>query len=459
MGNTEFFRQTADLKTNFKWRDIFSEMFKNHTDEQKDKILVSGCKEFMPSEAMMLKEWQRPYMFFRFGFIGLIFVLIMSLMVTLVPAAAFFPMLMTASPFIMPITILLFFWEMNIPKNISLVELIKYVMYAGMVSIFLTFIVRQLFGIEEGAAAYIGGPLPEEIAKFVLVYIIIKMIDCKYVLNGLLIGCAVGVGFAAQETAGYAWNQYAQYGFEAMQEINLERGILAIGGHAVWASMYGAALVYEKKEEPLKLSHITTKSVLLSWLIAFGLHFIWNFPVSMIFDSYNELIEYVKFAVLIALAWVVNFKWLRKGLVQVIKISDKAAAEKIAYEALQTPTPNVAFSAGATMPIGAMSRRVVVNCVRGALIGRSFELNQKGGLLIGRDASAGAMYPQNTRGISGRHCEIMSSSGKIVIVDRGSTYGTYLADGRKLEPNVPYDVKNGTVFYLASRENKFEIRM
>ena len=69
------------------------------------------------------------------------------------------------------------------------------------------------------------------------------------------------------------------------------------------------------------------------------------------------------------------------------------------------------------------------------------------------------MYPQNTRGISGRHCEIMSSGGKIVIVDRGSTYGTYLADGRKLEPNVPYDVKNGTVFYLASRENKFEIRM
>ena len=50
-GNTEFFRQTADLKTNFKWREIFSEMFKNHTDEQKEKILVSGCKEFMPSEA------------------------------------------------------------------------------------------------------------------------------------------------------------------------------------------------------------------------------------------------------------------------------------------------------------------------------------------------------------------------------------------------------------------------
>lgn len=307
MGNTEFFRQTADLKTNFKWREIFSEMFKNHTDEQKEKILVSGCREFMPSEARMLKEWQRPYMFFRFGVVGLIFFAIMVLAFFLTGAYAFWAMLLVAPAFIMPVTILLFFWEMNVPKNISLVELIKYVMYAGMFSIFLTFGVRKIFGIGPEAAAYIGGPLPEEIAKFILVYLIIKKLDCKYILNGLLIGCAVGVGFAAQESAGYAYQSLQEGGVLSMLASLIVRLILSIGGHAVYSSLYGAALAYEKKEEPLKLAHITTKTVILSWLMAFGLHFVWNFPVSSLFetnDGFADYIEYVKYAVLIVLAWM-----------------------------------------------------------------------------------------------------------------------------------------------------------
>ncbi|MBQ8039562.1 MAG: PrsW family intramembrane metalloprotease [Lachnospiraceae bacterium] len=459
MGNTEFFRQTADLKTNFKWREIFSEMFKNHTDEQKEKILVSGCKEFMPSEARMLKEWQRPYMFFRFGVCVLIFVLILRVVCIKYPAPTFLALLLTVPACIGPMTILIFMWEMNVPKNISILELIKYVLYSGVIGGVITFVLRDLIGIADNAPANIGGPLPEEIAKFIIVYLIIRKINCKYILNGLLIGCAVGAGFAAEESMGYAFSQLIDYGIDAMHDINFLRGWSSMGGHSVWSAMYGAALVYAKKDEPLKISHIANKTVIIYWIIPLVLHFIWNTPIGAYMGGNSDMVEFAKMIILIIIAWIIIFKLLRKGLVQVIKVSDKAAAERASYEALQMPTGNVAFAGGATMPVGAMSRRVIVNCVRGALMGRSFELNQKGGLLIGRDASAGAMYPQNTRGISGRHCEIMSSGGKIVIVDRGSTYGTYLADGRKLEPNVPYDVKNGTVFYLASRENKFEIRM
>lgn len=458
MGNTEFFRQTADLKTNFKWREIFSEMTKNHTDEQKDKILVSGCKEFMPSEAKMLKEWQRPYMFFRFGVCVLIFVIMLRLACIPFPTApTFLALLITVPACIGPMTILIFLWEMNVPKNISILELIKYVLFSGVISAVITFAVRILLGITESAPANIGGPLPEEIAKFIIVYLIIKKTNCKYILNGLLIGCAVGVGFAAEESMGYAFSQLLDYGISAMHNVNFLRGWSSMGGHSVWSAMYGAALAYAKKDEPLKISHIANKNVIIYWIIPLVLHFVWNTPIGAYMGG--DLVEYAKLIILIIIAWIIIFKWLRKGLVQVIQISEKAAAERAAYEVLQMPVGNVAFEGGETMPVGNVARRVIVNCVRGALIGRSFELNQKGSLLIGRDASAGAMYPQNTRGISGRHCEVISSGGKIVIVDRGSTYGTYLADGRKLEPNVPYDVKNGTVFYLASRENKFEIRM
>lgn len=428
MGNTEFFRQASDLQTNFKWKEIFAEVGKQHTDEQKDKLLISGCKTFMPNEGNMLKEWQRPFMFFKFGIIGLIFVALLSVATIWVQAASFYPLLLVVPAFLMPLTILIFFWEMNVPRNISILELIKDVMYAGFVSSFLTFILRDVLMISESAPAYIQGPLPEEIAKFLMVYVLIKKLDCKYVLNGLLIGCAVGVGFAAQESAGYAINQFTLYGDMAMHKVNLMRGITAVGGHSVWAAMYGAALVHEKKKETLKIAHVATSSVLIAFFSAFGLHFVWNFPLGGLLGSDN--LEWVKYVALTIVAWCVIFKWMRNGLVQVIEIGNRM-----------------------------MRRKVSINCVQGVLQGTGFDITSKGSFLIGRDGAAALRFPPNTNGISGRHCEVVMDEKETFLIDRGSTYGTFFADGTKLVPHTPYPVTNGTTFYLASKDNRFEIRM
>lgn len=461
MGNTEFYRQTTDLQANFKWSEIFSDITKPKTDEQKDKLLASGCKTYMPREADMLKEWQKPFLFFRFGAIGLIFVLVLILCMRWVWATSFFPLLMMVPAFVIPMTVLIFIWEMNVPRNISILDIMKYMMYSGLLSTLVTFFVRDILMLSADAEAYIAGPFPEEVAKFLLVYFIIKKLDCKYVLNGLLIGCAVGVGFSAQESAGYAFNAFLEayttvlksgatdaeslyYALEAMQEINLTRALFCWGGHMAWASLYGAALVYEKKQETLKMAHIATPSVLVAFLTATGLHFVWNFPLENFFEQ--ELIHYVKIIALSVIVWVFVFRWMRIGLVQVIEIGTRSVVRNDVHIPIQ-PVNNVAGG------------HITIHCVRGALSGKSFEVGLSGAILFGRDASAVVRFPQDTKGISGRHCEIMSNGGKLVIVDRGSTYGTYLVDGRKLEPNVPYDINNGTIFYLASRENKFEIRM
>lgn len=68
-------------------------------------------------------------------------------------------------------------------------------------------------------------------------------------------------------------------------------------------------------------------------------------------------------------------------------------------------------------------------------------------------------FPEGTGGISARHCEIKIKEGVPVLIDRGSTYGTYMADGQKLEANRPYRIADGMMFYLASPDNRFEIRM
>lgn len=460
MGNTEFYRQTANLQKDFKWRELFSEVTARHTNVQKDKLLVSGCETYMPKEKDMLKEWNKPWLFARFGALGILFVALMLLFVYFIAAASsLVAMLIVVPAFVMPVTVLLFFWEMNVPRNISLVDLLKWVMFAGAISSIITFVVRNIFLIGDDAAAWIAGPIPEEIAKFVMVYFIIKKKDSKYILNGLLIGCAVGVGFAAQESAGYALGNLLETGFTSAQVVNVVRGLLAAGGHSVWASMYGAALVAAKKKEPLRMSHIGNSLVLITFFSAVLLHVVWNFNWVTVLARFADLplahslyvvfeVYWGKYILLTAVAWFINFKLMRMGLVQVIDIGSKASAQKVvqgAYNKAAVP----AMAAGA----------VSVRGVSGVFAGRSFGLGAEGRILFGREAGAAVCFPKETRGISGRHCEIKIKEGVPVLIDRESTYGTFLADGKKLEPNMPYRIYNGMEFYLAAKENRFAIKM
>ncbi len=465
MGNTEFYQNTSNLKKDFRWSDIFSDVTKPHTQEDKDKLLVSGCTTYMPTEASMLKDWTKPWLFARFALVGVLLVVLMYVFQYIALSYAIIAMLMFVPAFIAPITILLFFWEMNIPRNISLMDILKYVMFAGATSCTLTFIIRDIMLVSNDSRAYIVAPIPEELAKFILVYIIIKKLDCKYILNGLLVGAAVGAGFAAIESAGYAFNILLTDGTMAsLHHINLLRGLLAVGGHSVWAPMYGAALAASKKNKPLTMSHIADKLVIITLFSAIILHTIWNFNIDELLVRFADLpiayslsyfltVYYGKEIILIILAWVIDFKLLRKGIIQAISIGEKASASK-----QQNTTPNFASP---TPPVIAtpMQNVISVSCINGIFSGRSFHMKDNGSITFGRTNLCTVAFPSDTKGISGNHCEIKIKDGVPVLIDRDSTYGTFLIDGTKLTSNVPVKITNGMRFYLASNDNVFQINI
>ncbi len=456
MGNTEFFRETQNIQKNFKWSEIFSEVTKSHEQTHRDKLLVSGCTAYMPSTATMLKEWTKPWLFARFGLIGLAFCVLLYFITNVTSAASTYAMLVVAPAFIVPVSVMLFFWEMNIPRDISILDLLKYMLFAGSVSGGLTFVVRDILLITSDMPAWVSGPIPEEIAKFLMVYLIIKKKDCKYILNGLLVGAAVGAGFAATESAGYAINCLLTGGYESMIDVSILRGIWAICGHEVWASLYGAALVSAKKDKPLKAAHLVDKLVILMFAAAVLLHVAWNYDIVNLLARFADLpIAYSllnflevykgKNILLTIITWMINFKLIRMGMIQVIDISQKAQ-----------PVINPIRAAVVQTPI-AMGISVVGKS--GVLQGRTFYQNSEGTLLFGRDSSQSVIFPDGTKGISSRHCEIKVKDGIPVLIDRGSTYGTFLENGKKLEKNVPVRIQNGMKFYLATKENCFEIKM
>lgn len=91
----------------------------------------------------------------------------------------------------------------------------------------------------------------------------------------------------------------------------------------------------------------------------------------------------------------------------------------------------------------------------GMFEGKTFALTET--IRFGRSPQNQVVYLQNTKGISGEHCELSMENGRIILRDLGSTYGTFLGNGSKLNERVSYEVKEGDIFYLAESSQSFRI--
>jgi pSer/pThr/pTyr-binding forkhead associated (FHA) protein len=95
-------------------------------------------------------------------------------------------------------------------------------------------------------------------------------------------------------------------------------------------------------------------------------------------------------------------------------------------------------------------------CTNGHFNGVRFPINNN--LAIGRNPKlCQIVFPDDTQGISSLHCEITILATGIFLTDKGSTYGTFLLDGRKLAAHESVPLAPGAGFYLADRKNEFKL--
>ena len=117
--------------------------------------------------------------------------------------------------------------------------------------------------------------------------------------------------------------------------------------------------------------------------------------------------------------------------------------------AAQQPAQQVTYNTGVT---GALN----LVCLSGPLRGQVYPVVQ-GGLLIGRDASCAVRLPDGTPGVSRQHCAVRWQQGVPVLVDLGSTHGTFLGSGQRLPPQYPVEIAAGSRFYLADNNCLFQV--
>lgn len=131
--------------------------------------------------------------------------------------------------------------------------------------------------------------------------------------------------------------------------------------------------------------------------------------------------------------------------------------KKTAQPAAQSAAPAQSVAAPVQSAAPAARGSVAIVGVSGNFKDSTFVLNDK--LVIGRNpASCSICYPVDTKGVSGVHCEIRKKGSNYELVDCGSSNGTFIGSGQKLQPNVPVLITNGTYFYLGSTAQMFQIK-
>lgn len=298
--------------------ELFSGVFKKHSRDERDDLFACGSRKTTPKEADMIADWPKPWLYsrilimFAIVFAGLYFMVTHFENILAVPGTIFIGALMA------PFTVLIFFWEMNVPRNISIYEVVSIFFVGGVASLVLTLFLYGVLKIEEldYAGAILVG-IAEELGKILVIAFFVKQKNTKYKLNGLLLGACVGAGFAVFETAGYIFRTLLiSQDLGAMMYTLTLRGVLALGGHVVWAAISGFGLIVAKGEEPLKFKHLLDTRFIKFLALVVALHAIWDMPINSPYCAVQWGLTGIAIIVVLIL--------LNSGLKQVSSIAKRA---------------------------------------------------------------------------------------------------------------------------------------
>lgn len=296
-------------------RAVFSAVFKKHEKEEGDLLFISGTSITTPKESEISTSWPKPWLFSRIFTMFAMAYILLYICIFIFENSNAIPGLILVGSFTVPFSLLIFFWEMNAPRNISIYDTAKMFFVGGTASLVLTLILYSIipvYNLDYQGAIIVG--VVEEVGKLIVIVYFINKLNSRFILNGLLIGATIGAGFAAFESAGYALNYGLAFNEEAMVSIIFLRAWTAIGTHVVWSAIAGAALVYVKGKEPLIKDHLLSMKFLKLFAVPVILHSVWDMPLYALQEFY--LLNFV----LIIGAWIFVFTFINAGLQQIIRL-------------------------------------------------------------------------------------------------------------------------------------------
>ena len=259
----------------FDGRSFFSDLLRRRTPEEVEAHFAFGFPGHVPDPASRRAEWPRPWAFLRVLAVGLACFLIFNVGYELFANSNLLPGLIVTGSFAAPLAMVVFFYEMNVPRNISIYHLVRLFMLGGVASLFLALLIGAVLPIDSLFGAPAAG-VTEEAAKLAVVAVALRRMRLgprPPLLNAMLIGAAVGAGFAAFESAGYAFRVLlGELPGVTVVDVILLRGVLSPFGHVAWTAIAAAALWRVSDAGRLDSSRLADPRFLKLFALAVGLH-------------------------------------------------------------------------------------------------------------------------------------------------------------------------------------------
>ncbi len=295
-------------------REMFADVAKRHADEDVAAYFTVGTAATTPGLMDIDSQWPKPWVFVRVFaltlalYIGFGFAWNEFANVNLIPG------LIMIGSVAVPLSLLIFFFEVNVPRNISLYQVIKLVLTGGLVSIIVSlFFFEWTAGLTNWIGAASAGII-EETGKALTLLLVVNRPRYRWTLNGLLLGATVGTGFAVFESAGYALRAALGPGeIQAMRDTIMQRGVLTmLGGHVLWTGLVGAALWRVRDDKPFNRLMLADARFLRVFAVCAVMHMLWNSSLRFPLFGY-----YGKYVVLGLVAWSLVLGMIQSGLKQI----------------------------------------------------------------------------------------------------------------------------------------------
>ncbi len=257
---------------------LFRGLFAKHSREECEDTLTQGM--FRDRVGHCVIGIEAPWLYFRLFLFLLICTGISALLLGRSPMPfVIFGGMLAVFP------LLLFLFESNFPRNLSLPDVLRMFAIGGLLSVLTVLLVHVDFIENTVLQTVVVAPITEELAKALLVVIFVAKYKPTNMLTGLLIGFSVGAGFTFLENWLYVYDftvigayldGFVLADIEALAVIITRTVADFFMGHHYWAAIFGGVYVLFKSRPSFELRDLFQGKVLLSLAYAMGLHALWN---------------------------------------------------------------------------------------------------------------------------------------------------------------------------------------
>src|SRR5579864_8585797 len=185
-----------------------------------------------------------------------------------------FPTVALIGNFLVPVSYVAFFYERRHMSQVTLVSTARAFFYGGVLGVFAAALLEPLFVTRLTFLSAFEIGLIEEFAKILGVLVVARHHRHDSEIDGIILGGAAGMGFAALESSGYVFTAFVTSGgsLSALVVVTLLRGLLSPVGHGTWTAILASVMFREGAPNRFRIN----RAVIGAYLTVVILHGLWD---------------------------------------------------------------------------------------------------------------------------------------------------------------------------------------